>query len=130
VAGRLFGDRKRARLGVGRTTITNPPRWSRRRAAIDVQALTAFLVGQFARHERAGPGIMQLDPDLQLFGEVRNGVAHLGLAAERADDLLVPFLPGVRSSPWPSSTSRIWAYFGNKARWVAEVYMGSVPDEV
>jgi hypothetical protein len=46
---------------------------------------------------------MQLDPDLQLLREVRNGVAHLGLAAERADDLLVPFPPGVRSSSWPSS---------------------------
>jgi hypothetical protein len=99
---------------VAATTITNPPRWSRSRAAIDVQVLTALLVGEFARHERAGPGIMKLDPDLQLLREVRNGVAHLGLEAERADDLLVPFPPGVRSSSWPSSTSRIWAYFGNK----------------
>jgi hypothetical protein len=73
---------------------------------------------------------MQLDTDLQLLREVRNGVGHLGLEAERADDLLVPFPPGVRSSSWPSSTSRIWAYFGNKTRWVAEVYRGSVPGEV
>jgi len=41
---------------------------------------------------------MPLDPDLQLLREMRNGVAHLGLAAERADDLLVLFPPGVRSS--------------------------------
>jgi hypothetical protein len=73
---------------------------------------------------------MQLDTDLQLLREVRNGVGHLGLEAERADDLPVPFPPGVRSSSWPSSTSRIWAYFGNKTRWVAEVYRGSVPGEV
>ena len=73
---------------------------------------------------------MQLDPDLQLLREVRNGVAHGGLKAERADNLLVPFPRGVRSSSWPSSTSRIWAYFGNKTRWVAEVYRGSVPGEV
>ena len=95
-----------------------------------MQVLTALLVGEFARHERAAPGIMQLDPDLQLLREVRNGVAHLGVAAERADDLLVPFPPGVRISSWSSSTSWIWAYFGNKTRWVAEVYRGSATGEV
>jgi hypothetical protein len=65
------------------------------------------------------PGIMQLDPDLQLLREVRNGVAHLGLAAERADDLLVPFLQASELLLAELDESD-WAYFGNKTQLVAE----------
>ena len=72
--------------------------------------------------ERCGqllPGIMQLDDDLQLLREVRNGVAHLGLAAERADELLVPFL---RASEilLDELGENEFSYFGNKKRWVDE----------
>lgn len=65
------------------------------------------------------PGILQLDPDLQLLREVRNGVAHLGIAAERADELLVPFL---RASELllAELDESAWSYFGNKTRWVDE----------
>jgi hypothetical protein len=65
------------------------------------------------------PGIMQLDDDLQLLREVRNGVAHLGLASERADDLLVPFLQASELLLAELDESD-WVYFGNKKRWVDE----------
>lgn len=65
------------------------------------------------------PGVLQLDSDLELLREIRNGVVHLGLAAEKAEALLIPFLQAAQLLLDELDQSS-WVYFGNKTEWVED----------